>query len=172
MTVHNFSDSLKKAQEVAEAPWWESFYRRSFRNFESMVCVRKDGWAQRGGIDRVITLNSGKVVTVDEKVRDKYWPDFLLERYSDYERRTPGWMQKDLACDFIAYVWLPREDGYLLPFLLLRRAWLQHGQKWCREYPEKRGINDGYVTLNVAVPIDVVLKAVNQAMFTCWGMGE
>jgi hypothetical protein len=34
-------------------------------------------------------------------------PDFLLEYWSDYERRSPGWIEKDLACDFIAYAFVP-----------------------------------------------------------------
>jgi hypothetical protein len=28
--------------------------------------------------------------------------DILLEYYSNYERRTLGWIAKDLACDLIA----------------------------------------------------------------------
>ena len=62
--------------------WWTDVYRGAFPDLLSMTNVRKDGWAQRGGIDRVLTLSSGKTITVDEKVREKVWPDILLERWS------------------------------------------------------------------------------------------
>jgi hypothetical protein len=43
--------------------------------------------AQRGGIDRILTLECGRTYTVDEKVRMEDWPDILLERWSDEARR-------------------------------------------------------------------------------------
>lgn len=52
-----------------------------------MVSVRDDGWAQRGGIDRVITLACGRTIKIDEKVRKEDWPDILLERWSDEQRK-------------------------------------------------------------------------------------
>jgi hypothetical protein len=54
----------------------------------SAVSVRSDGWAQRGGIDRVIALACGRVFTVDEKVRTTDWNDILLEQWSDEGRRS------------------------------------------------------------------------------------
>src|SRR5689334_9101367 len=130
MAVHDFAASLKLSASFSEAPWWEDVYRSFFPNFASMVNVREDGWAQRGGIDRVITLRSGKTVSVDEKVRTGEWHDVLLERWSDRDRRIPGWIQKDLACDFIAYSFIQSQRCYLLPFAALRRAWILHGREW------------------------------------------
>jgi len=94
------------------------------------VSIREDGWAQRGGIDRVLTLQCGRTYTVDEKVRTENWPDILLEQWSDEERRIPGWIQKPLACDFIAYAYAPAETCYLLPVVRLQRAWRQRGREW------------------------------------------
>ena len=53
------------------------FFRKAFPTMVSAVSVRNDGWAQRGGIDRVITLPCGRVFTVDEKVRTTDWSDIL-----------------------------------------------------------------------------------------------
>ncbi len=86
MAVHNFNSDLEYSHSQSDAPWWEEVYRQAFPNFAGMVCVRNDGWAQRGGIDRVITLTSGKTLTIDEKVRREVWPDILLERWSDEAR--------------------------------------------------------------------------------------
>lgn len=168
MAVHSFAKSLARSHAYSDAPWWEETYRRAFPGFAGMVSVRDDGWAQRGGIDRVITLKSGRVITVDEKVRDGSWGDILLERWSDEARRVPGWVQKDLACDFIAYAFAPEQTCYLIPFLPLRRAWIEHGRTWCRRHPTIRAQNAGYVTASIAVPIDELFTALVGAMSMSW----
>lgn len=168
MTVHTFAKSLARSHAYADAPWWEETYRQFFPGFSSMVSVRDDGWAQRGGIDRVIILKSGRTITVDEKVREGVWDDILLERWSDEAKRVPGWVQKDLACDFIAYAFAPEQTCYLLPFLPLRRAWLQHGRSWARRHQTIRANNGSYVTASVAVPIAELFCALNAAMATTW----
>lgn len=143
-----------------------------------MASVRQDGWAQRGGIDRVLTLASGKTLSVDEKVRYKDYNDVLLEYWSvwrDGKGVTPGWVAKDLACDYIAYAWVPSERCLLLPFQELRRAW----RKNCREWVAlgERGsmgffiadaANNGYVTKSVCVPESVLLDAIRDAMLVKW----
>lgn len=168
MTIHTFAKSLARSDAYSEAPWWEETYRSFFPGFSSMVSVRDDGWAQRAGIDRVIVLKSGRTITVDEKVRDGVWDDILLERWSDEAKRTPGWVQKDLACDFIAYAFAPERTCYLLPFLPLRRAWIQHGRSWSRRHQTIRANNGSYVTASVAVPIAELYCALNAAMATSW----
>lgn len=168
MTVHDFHKSLAESHAYADAPWWEDVYRSAFPRVRSMVCVRDDGWAQRGGIDRIITLGCGRIIPVDEKVRKEDWPDILLERWSDEARQLPGWVQKPLACEFIAYALVPSQRCYLLPTLTLQAAWRQHGRGWCEQYKPIRARNNGYVTLSVAVPTDTLLSAVSDAMCITW----
>ena len=93
LPLHDFQASLARSREYADAPWWIDMYRRAFPTLQSAVTVRDDGWAQRGGIDRVLTLACGRTLTVDEKVRTNDWPDILLEQWSDEARRSPGWVQ-------------------------------------------------------------------------------
>ena len=130
----------------------------------SAVSVRDDGWAQRGGIDRVLTLACGRVYTVDEKVRTNDWPDILLEQWSDEERRKPGWVQKPLACDFIAYAFAPSRKCYLLPVAPLQRAWRLFGRQWIDRHGQRRARNDGYVSASVPVPIQLLMAAMAEAM--------
>jgi hypothetical protein len=167
--VHDFAASLARSHSYADAPWWLDVYRLAFPNLESMACVRADGWAQRGGIDRVLTLKSGKTIAIDEKVREEDWPDILLERWSDRDRRVPGWVQKDLACDFIAYAFAPSRVCYLLPFLTLRSAWRINGARWIADYREVLAKNPNYTTASVAVPIEVLIRALGDAMRIEWG---
>lgn len=172
---HDFAASLAKSAAQVDAPWWEPVYRQAFPDFASMVSVRDDGWAQRGGIDRVIVLESGKTVTVDEKVRDKDWPDILWEYLSDRDKKVPGWCAKPLACDYIAYAYVPSQKCYLLPALQVRRAWLDHGTEWVFRANNGTGgyrivdANNGrYVTRSVAVPVRDSIAAVRDAFCVRW----
>ncbi len=172
--VHDFQESLAKSHAQAGAPWWNDVYRLAFPDLDSAVCVRKDGWAQRGGIDRVLTLHSGKTLLVDEKVRDKDWPDILLEYWSDEARKARGWVAKDLACDFIAYAFIPSQTCYLLPFQTLRRAWRENCHEWTKVHEIKKSPNRDkktgreWTTISVAVPTEVLLSALSDAMKIQW----
>lgn len=176
--MHSFAESLAKSQAQEDAPWWTPVYEHAFPGFISAVSVRRDGWAQRGGIDRVVTLASGKTVTIDEKVRYRSYGDILLEQWSSVERKTPGWMQKDLACDFLAYAFVPDERCYVFPFLQLRRAWLEKGRDWISAAREGRdgfafvdAKNEGYTTRSIAVPIPEILAGLHAAQIVDWGQG-
>lgn len=162
--VHDFRASLAIAEGFTDASWWTDLYRKAFPSMLSAVSVRNDGWAQRGGIDRVITLACGRVFTVDEKVRTNDWPDILLERWSDEERAKPGWIQKPLACDFIAYAFAPSRRCYLLPVAPLQRAWRLNGRHWIDRYGERHAFNPGYRSSNVPVPIKALMDAITAAM--------
>lgn len=165
---HTFKKSLELSHEQSDAPWWERVYRSAFPTMHSMMCVRNDGWAQRGGIDRVVTLNSGKAIYVDEKVRDKAWPDILLEYWSSEEHKRPGWIAQDMASDYIAYAFIPTEECYLLPFHTLRLAWHKNRGEWVAKYRRIEAANQGYTTVSVAVPIAVVLDSLSDAVRVSW----
>lgn len=162
--AHHFAASLALSRSFSDAPWWPELYNRAFPTLVSAVSVHDDGWAQRGGIDRVLTLSCGRVYTVDEKVRTHDWPDILLEQWSDEARRSPGWVQKPLACDFIAYAFAPSRRCYLLPVNLLQRAWRLHGRSWLKDHGQRRAQNRGYVSTSVPVPISDLMQGMIDAM--------
>jgi hypothetical protein len=162
--THDFRKSLALSQRFSEVPWWMDIYRRAFPSLTSATCVRDDGWAQRAGIDRVLTLACGRVFTVDEKVRTNDWPDILLEQWSDEERRIAGWIQKPLGCDFIAYAFAQSRRCYLLPTALLQRAWRLNGRAWIELYGQRRTRNVGYISTSIPVPIAVLKLALAEAM--------
>lgn len=169
---HNFHQSLARSHSYENAPWWMEVYREAFPTLLSAVNVRKDGWAQRGGIDRILTLECGRTVKVDEKIRERDYGDVLLERWSDEQRREPGWIQKPLACEFIAYAIVPTRVCWLLPTLSLQRAWRLNGRNWSREFQICRARNecDGrqWTTQCVAVPVAVLFHAIADAMVIGW----
>jgi hypothetical protein len=161
---HSFAKSLAFSDSYRDAGWWLPVYRRAFPTLASAVAIKADGWAQRGGIDRLLTLSSGKTFTIDEKIRSKEWPDILLEQWSDEARRIPGWVQKPLACDFIAYAYAPTGVCYLLPVPALQRAWSQHEAEWIGRYGTRRARNAGYVSVSVPVPRRVLMQAIADAL--------
>lgn len=162
--VHRFQDSHNLSAQYGP-DWWIPIYRRAFPTLMSAVAVEHDGWAQRGGIDRLLTLSCGRTYTVDEKIRMADWPDVLLERWSDEARRSPGWVQKPLAADFIAYAHAPAATCVLLPVPALQRAWRQHGRSWIGLYGQRRAENPGYTSVSVPVPRGVLMQAIVEAMF-------
>jgi hypothetical protein len=130
--------------------------------------LRTDGWAQRAGIDRLIVLDSGKTLNIDEKVRDRDYGDFCAEYWSDFERRTPGWIAKDSATDFIAYAVLPTQTCVLVPFQPLRLAWRKNRVSWVRKYQRIEADNGGYVTVSVGIPFSVLHAAIADCLTVRW----
>ena len=166
--MNDFTDDLAWSHAQSDADWWEDVYRQAFPNFLTMTHLPADGWAQRAGIDRLVTLTDGTVLKIDEKVRRSQWPDILLEYWSDERRRSPGWIAKPLTCDYIAYAFAPTQVCYLLPFQTLRRAWFVNRQEWVEAYRRIEAQNAGYVTVSVAVPVPVLLDALADAMTVKW----
>lgn len=187
--MHVFSESLERSHTYADAPWWRDVYSQAFPGFSDMRCMRGDSTAQRDGIDRQVFLrDSRKPIQVDEKVRLEDWDDIALERWSDRERHTKGWVQKRLECDFIAYAFVPSRRCYLLPFQTLHKAWRLNGPAWIEAADEgapfpkppsgvhhgRNGFclvwaeNEGYTTESVAVPIPVLMVALTDAMLVRW----
>jgi hypothetical protein len=171
--MHVFEESLGKSHAIANASFWDEVYRQAFPDMIGMSYVFKDSPEQRSGIDRKIFLTCGKTVTLDEKVREKDWPDFLLERWHHHKQhRTPGWIQKSLSCDFVAYAFLPSRTCYLLPWRPLREAWLKYGMEWIKRRPRKYSQNNGWVTEGVCVSREELLAVVAGTVMINWGKND
>jgi hypothetical protein len=174
--VHDFADSLAESRRWIDAPWWEPVYRRAFRHYAGMHPT-DDPKAQRAGIDRLVSLADGTMLYVDEKVREKDWPDILAEIWSDEARRIPGWANdaKQLACDYIAYAFIPTQRCYLLPHRELVRAVREHDREWWAKCETEqdgfrlvRAHNRGWITTSMAVPTAIMLDAIRDVMVVTW----
>ena len=179
MTVHDFNASLAKSHKYQDAWWWEHIYRQAFPSFESMQDIKNDGWAQRAGIDRRIHLADGNTIDVDEKVRYKDYGDILLEVWSDFDRKEPGWIQKPLPIDYLAYAVAPSATVYLFPFQLLQHTFRKNRSDWKRAvdegrpgYDAKKALNESrgrrWTTTSLVLPLDDLLAAMREAMVFHW----
>ncbi len=161
--THDFRQSLAYSEIASDEPFWDAVYKKAFPNIVNHMLASADTESQRMGIDRVLILGNGQVLKVDEKKRTEVYPDILLEYVSVDTKGTPGWIEKDLAIDYLAYAFMPTKKVYLFPWALLRRAWSHFKETWIKEYPRITAQNNGYKTISVAVPIDVLVKAVSAA---------
>jgi hypothetical protein len=163
MTTHDFRERLAYSEEASGDEFWEAVYRKAFPDMIAQIPCIGDNQAQRLGIDRFVTLSSGRVLRIDEKKRMKVYPDILLEVVSVDRTNAPGWIEKDLQIDYLAYAFMPTKTVYLFDWLMLRRAWLHKGTEWRAKYGEKAAQNDGYRTISVPVPIEELRRAVGTA---------
>lgn len=161
--VHDFKEMLAFSEQASDEPFWDAVYRKAFPGMVNHMLASGDTESQRMGIDRVIILSNGQVLKVDEKKRTKVYPDILLEYISVDKTGAPGWIEKDLAIDYLAYAFMQNRKVYLFPWLLLRRAWYHFKDKWIETYPKIVANNSNYKTISVAVPINVLVSAVSLA---------
>lgn len=153
--IHKFDES----HFLSELPdeFVDSFYQSAFPDMVRHEYIT-DIERQKAGVDRIVYLASGDVVHIDEKVRYKYRPDFLLE--VGHTNNMIGGMQKELDIDYMAYIWKESRDGYLLHWGDLFKQYHLNEQRWIQAYGIKRAENVSYDTLSVAVPKHIVLNLV------------
>jgi len=168
--IHNFAEMLVYSEEASDEPFWREVYKKAFPNMVNEMLGSGNTESQRMGIDRVVLLANGKMLKIDEKKRQRCYPDILLEYVSVDTTGAPGWIEKDLPIDYIAYAFMPTKRVYLLPWDMLKRAWDHYKKDWLAKYKIPPAQNNGYKTLSVAVPIDILLNAVKSASIIQLGL--
>lgn len=186
MSVHDFAERLAYSHEQSDQPWWETVYRQAFPDFAAMLDLRQDGWHQRAGRDRAVTLTSGRTIWIDEKARSRAYDDVLVEIWSVYPKggkapyapiggAKPGWAREPKDCDWLAYAFVPTSTCYLFPFLGVRAAFEKYRVAWLDMATREAGgfrfassPNRTYDTISIAVPISVLRAAIADAMTVTW----
>lgn len=163
MQVHDFRQKLRESQLASDEPFWLAVYRKAFPNMVNHMPCPGDTESQRMGIDRIVLLANGRTLAIDEKKRDKVRNDILLEYLSNDVTGAAGWIEKDLAIDYLAYAFMPTKRVYLYDWCMLRRVWNQYRDEWKRKYSIPPAQNKGYKTHSVAVPIDLLNRKVATA---------
>lgn len=155
--VHTFKtdEEFSKSPEVQE--FLNKFYLSAFPDMSRHEFIT-DPEQQKAGRDRVIYRIDHDNSYIDEKIRREYYPDFLIE-YGHTDGK-PGWVNKELDIDYIAYIWLERSEGYLLDWLDLVRVWHLCGEGWKKKYRTQAAKNNGYGTLSIPIPIYVLANLV------------
>ena len=173
--LHSFTESNNKVSAIDDQ-FYHEIYSIAFSGVSGVSKIIKGIPAQKAGIDRVVTLNTGASYTIDEKTRYCDYGDILLERWSNKDKKVAGWVQKDLLADFILYCVHPSGKAVLLPVPQLRKAWRRYGREWIEK--AESGENNGFkivtadnregrsswVSESVCVPEEVLLKAISDCL--------
>ena len=162
--IHDFKRDLAYSEMSSEESFWHDIYKKAFPDMVNCMLGAGDTASQRMGIDRVLLLSSGATITIDEKKRRNVYADFCLEYISVDRTNAPGWMEKELTIDYLAYAFMPLKTAYILPWSLLKRSWNRYKNEWIRDYPRIEAQNATYKTISVAVPIHIVLDTIKNAM--------
>lgn len=163
LMVHDFRERLAFSEVASDEPFWFEVYKKAFPNMVNFMPCPGDTVSQRQGIDRVILLASGRMLKIDEKKREKEYPDILLEYLSVDTTGAPGWIEKDLPIDYLAYAFMPTRRVYLFPWDMLRRTWINMKVDWLSKYPKIEAQNNGYKTHSIAIPTKDLLIAIKNA---------
>lgn len=162
--MNDFHNDLKFSHSCSDSPLWLRAYSEAFPSIASITDLREDGEHQRKGIDRVIVLNNGKVLYIDEKVRRGKWKDIALEYVSNDVKQSPGWVCKDLFCDYIAYALPQQFVCYMLPTIQLQLAWKKNSKNWINLYGKKVAKNNRYNTLFCPVPVADLFREIGKCL--------
>lgn len=157
--IHDFQESLHRSHRASDDPFWAKFYEFHFPNNLGIFALNENGQPQYLGVDRLVLLPSGKALYVDEKTRFCVYEDIAIEYVSSDIRQTPGWAEKPLMCDYIAYAFFPersQKKAYLLPVPQLQSVWKMNKRQWLNTYGTRNARNNGYKTLFCPVPWNVL----------------
>jgi len=177
--VHNFVTSLAWSNQMSDEGAWVEFYRHIWPEALQLLRIDSKSQWQTWGVDRMVLFPNGKQITVDEKKRNTRYTDVLLEEVSVYygpndPKNKVGWsLDAAKRIDYVAYAIPLANICYLLPFELTRLAYVAHKEAWHRTaawYP-KVAQNDGYKTINCAVPWPILKAAVAEQMHRHFGDG-
>jgi len=157
-----FNEDLQYSFEPNDNNFLDKFYHKYFPMLDKIEFV-KDLNLQKQGIDKILTLKDGKEITIDEKKRRKEYGDILLELWSNLEKRKLGWLYTT-KCDYIVYIIIPSNKIYLLPVLLLRKAFIKNKKEWLVSKNIKDADNYYYTTRNLAVKTNELLSAISNEM--------
>jgi len=162
--MNDFNECLNISNSSKTLEFWDKVYTIAFPNMTNhMVGKNSKCKSQDYGVDRIIYLENGKTITIDEKVRTGDYTDIALEYISNDKIKSVGWIEKDLAIDYLAYAFLPSQKVYLFDWRILKNVWNKNKEEWINVYFNARAINKDYVTISVCVPINVLMTECSNA---------
>ena len=154
--IHDFDERLKWSKNASLEAFWNEVYKKAFPDMLKYELYS----GKRRGVHRLIYLPNDKILYINEKKRETEYNDIVLEYISVDTTGAPGWIERDLEIDYIAYAFMSSRRVYLLDWPVLRQAWQLHKDEWKTRYGIPPARNKGYKTLSAAVPISVLHDAV------------
>lgn len=161
--MNNFKSDLAFSLNASDNEAADNIYYKLFPHLVRIENIT-DKKQQLQGIDKKLYFTDGNFITIDEKYRRKFYGDILLEEYSNFEKKKLGWLSREKHTDYISYIFLGENKLYFLPFLILQMAWINNHKKWLALYGRKLANNKYYQTSNIAIPVDILFKSMEEIM--------
>lgn len=164
--INYFNRDLEYSLEQREEELFDNFYFRVFPELDNKrdnIIFVTDIKLQKKGIDKILILNTGQKISIDEKKRRENYNDILLEIWSNYENKVKGWLFTS-CCHYIVYAIMPTNKVYLLPMILLRKAWRSHEFLWIKSFPKIIAKNPNYNTISIGITPNILLSAIKFEM--------
>ena len=161
---NNFNIDLQYSLDITRNEDFDKFYHSIWRNqikeikYMDFKIYKQD---QLKGIDKRIILKTGGEVTIDEKCRRKDYGDIFIELVSNTETKKLGWLYYS-TCDYIMYFTEPTRKVYLLPFELLKMAWIENKVLWQQQYKIRECVNKGYNSKGICIPTSILLNSISK----------
>lgn len=132
--------------------WWPGAIRRPVTNLT----------AQRAGVDAFL-IHGAAQIPVEEKVRDRDYGDVLLELVSNDRTGAPGWAVKGARSRLLLYAIRSTGRGWVFPMKTVQLVSRARAEEWTRCFDTRVAKNPGYSSVNVPVPFDVFVAAIDEA---------
>ena len=141
--------------------------------------VKADTNTDKQGIDYIAYLAGGAEIGIDAKTREKgaskFWhygeAELALELWSIYpngnKEGVKGWTLSDKTnVDLILYTFdsTDWDKFYLLPYQLLRMAFIRKGREWLSSYARKKQTSNNWQSEAIFIPASIVIEAVKAEM--------
>lgn len=181
LKVHDFYEKLHYSELIDFEPSFKEFLIQNIPNAYEIKKTEQE--EDKTGVDYWILRKNLPPIAIDVKNRDicpimKFGvDDICIETTSVYTgpknppwedkyRQKPGWtIDPNKRTDIIVYSWPTEELGirryWIVYFPLLCRASMLKWREWVDKYGEKASYNQNYLTLNVFVPKEEVIEAIN-----------
>lgn len=169
MYTHEFLSDVKISLELDSNKKFDSYYKNAFPNLKE-IAIEENLDLQKKGYDKIITLQNGKKIFVEEKVRYTKYKDILFEYISNSKTGATGWCEKDIYADFIAYIFVDKKiEFHLFPAQNFLRVWKDNKKFWLEKYGYKIARNVDYCSYFCCVP---VMKVYHEIMLSFYIKGE
>jgi len=129
-----FSEGISNKKDIKEI---------LLTNISGAVSISKASLVDdRNGTDYYVTIESGKKLSIDVKVREKdfsqikaIWDDLALETWSVVEDKVVGWTRNsNKQTDYVLWFWQDTGRWCLVPFLMLCTVYKEYWKIWKKRY--------------------------------------
>jgi hypothetical protein len=165
--MNDFKQHLDFAEDLAKAAAFDDIYFRIWGKQIAeikTVSYEEDPELQLKGVDKIVRLESGKEIYIDEKLRHKWYKDICIEEYSDYDAKKGGWLADGKLTDWVAYGVVEAGVVFFMPYPILKATVRTHYRKYLDTYGRKFAENKTYRTSFIPVPVKVLGEDMRRQM--------